>query len=445
MGKNVSLKKGYDIKIVGGVESNEVTNYSSTTYAIKPTDFHGITPIPKLVPQVGDDIKAGEPLLFNKRTADLVYTAPVSGEVVELRRGEKRKVTEVVILADKEQRYKDFGSLDLSSVNRETVVQRLVESGAWHFLKQRPFDTSANPKDEPKGIFISGLNTAPLSPDMAVAMAGKESDFQVGVSALSKIAPVHLSTKKGSSIPAFSNVNDVTIHQFSGPHPAGNVGIQIHHISPLRKGETAWTIDPQNVAVIGKLVTEGIYKPEKVISVAGNGLNKSGYYNVIQGVNLEEIIGKTENARVIDGDVLSGNPIASDNFLGFYSNQVSVIKEGDDYEMFGWLIPSYPRPTRSRSLFSSFLRKKPFDVNTNTHGEKRAFVMSGQYEDVLPMNLYPVQLLKAILANDFEGMEGLGIYEVTEEDLALCEFVCTSKQPVQKILRDGLEYVREQS
>jgi len=445
MGKNVSLKKGYDIKIIGSVESDEVTNYSSTTYAIKPTDFEGIAPIPKLVPQIGDEIKAGDPLLFNKRTSDLVYTAPVSGEVVELRRGEKRKVTEVVILADKEQQYKDFGRLNIANATKETVTQRLIESGAWHFLRQRPFNTSANPQDNPKGIFISGFKTAPLAPDTAITMAGKESDFQAGVSALSKIAPVHLSTQKGTSIPAFNSIADATTHQFSGPHPAGNVGIQIHHISPLRKGEVAWTINPQDVAVIGKLVSEGIYKPERIISVSGNGVNKAGYYNVLQGVNLEELIDQTDSSRVIDGDVLSGTPISKDNFLGFYTDQISVIKEGNDYEMFGWLVPSYPRPTRSKSLIGSFLRKKPFDVNTNMHGEKRAFVMSGQYEDVLPMKIYPVQLLKAILANDFEGMEGLGIYEVIEEDLALCEFVCTSKQPVQQILREGLEYVREQS
>jgi len=445
MGKNISLKKGYNIKIVGGVTDNSISNHISTTYAIKPTDFYGIAPIPKLVPEIGSEIKAGEPLLYDKKNADLVFTAPVSGEVVELRRGSKRKVTEVVILADKEQRFKDFGKTDLASATAEDVKTKLIESGAWHFLRQRPFLVSAKPTDTPKGIFISGFNTSPLSPNAETVMQGKELEFQAGIDALAKIAPVHLTVQKGSSVTAFEQVNNATTHTISGQHPAGNVGVQIHHISPIRKGEVAWIVNMQDVAVIGKLMMEGIYHPERVISVAGNALETPGLYRVIQGVNLEELVSTTEDARVIDGDVLTGTPVAKESFLGFYSNQISVIKEGDEYEMFGWLLPSYPRPTKSRSLFGSFLSSKPFDVNTNTHGERRAFVVSGQYEDVLPMNIYPVQLLKAILANDFEGMEGLGIYEVVEEDFALCEFVCTSKQPVQQILRDGLEYVREQS
>lgn len=445
MGKNVSLKRGYNIKIKGAVEQSDVKNFASSTYAIKPTDFFGIAPIPKLIPEIGSEVKAGDPLLFDKRNEQLVYSSPVSGEVVEIKRGAKRKITEVIIVADSNQQFKQFDRIDATTASRDQLQQRFIESGAWHFLRQRPYNVSAKPEDTPKAIFISGFDSAPMAAPAEIVMQGKQQNFQAGISALSKFAPVHLSVQKGSKVAAYDNLNDVTIHTFSGPHPAGNVGVQIHHIDPIRKGQVVWTIHPQDVAVVGKLLREGIYQPERVISVAGNGLTESGYYNVNQGVHIRDLVSsKLDDVRIIDGDVLTGKPITEDGYLGFYSNQISVIKEGDEYEMFGWLMPSYPRPTRSMSLPFSFVRNKPFDVNTNMHGERRAFVVSGQYEDVLPMDIYPVQLLKAILANDFEGMEGLGIYEVVEEDLALCEFVCTSKQPVQQILRDGLQYIREQ-
>lgn len=446
MGKTITLKKGYDIKIKGAVTDSSVKEFSSSTYAIKPTDFFGIEPIPKLIPELNTEVKAGDPLLYDKKNKDLIYASPVSGEVVEIKRGAKRSIAEVIIVADNKMEFKNFGSLNAAEFTRQNVQARLIESGAWHFIRQRPFQVVANPADTPKGIFISGFDTSPLAPDMEVALKGLEQDFQTGINALATIAPVHLSVEKGNSVSAFSNISNTTVHTFSGPHPAGNVGVQIHHISPVYKGEKVWTVNAQDIAVIGKLMNEGIYHPQRVISVAGNGVQNPALYKVTQGVAVKDLVNSIEdNVRIIDGTVLTGKPISNEGHLGFYSNQVSVIKEGDEYEMLGWLFPSYPRPTRSRSLPGSFFRKKPFDVNTNMYGERRAFVVSGQYEDVLPMNIYPVQLLKAIIANDFEGMEGLGIYEVVEEDLALCEFVCTSKQPVQSILRDGLEYIREQS
>ena len=446
MGKTITLKKGYDIKIEGAATGSEPKEFTSATYAIKPTDFFGIAPIPKLIPELNTEVKAGDPLLYDKKNEHLVYSAPVSGEVVEIKRGAKRKITEVIIVADNNQEYKQFERLDAASFSRNAVQDRLIESGAWHFLRQRPFNVSANPEDTPKGIFISGFDTSPLAPSMEVALTGKDQNFQTGISALASIAPVHLSVEKGNSVSAFKDLKNAEIHTFSGPHPAGNVGIQIHHIDPVYKGDIAWTVNAQDVAVIGQLFNEGIYSPERVITVAGNGVTKPQLYKVKQGVAIKDLVQTiNDEVRIIDGDVLTGTPISMEGHLGFYSNQISVIKEGDEYEMLGWLLPSYPRPTRSRSLVGSFARSKPFDVNTNMHGERRAFVMSGQYEDVLPMDIYPVQLLKAIIANDFEGMEGLGIYEVVEEDLALCEFVCTSKQPVQSILRDGLEYIREQA
>ncbi|MBX2846209.1 MAG: Na(+)-translocating NADH-quinone reductase subunit A [Saprospiraceae bacterium] len=444
MGKTIRLKKGYNIKIEGAASNTSITDYVSPTYAIKPTDFFGIAPIPKLIPNIGDEVKAGDPLFYDKTNPSWVYSSPVSGEVVEQKRGPKRRVEEVVIMADSNQQYRDFGRLDASASKAE-VEQRLLESGCWQFIRQRPFNVTANPADTPKAVFISGFDTSPMAPDYAVVMKGREADFQAGVNALSKFASVHVSTPTGASIPAYQNLSGAEVHSFSGPHPAGNVGVQIHHIDPIKKGEVVWTVNPQDVLIIGKLMNEGIFDATRIITVGGPTAINPGYFRVKQGVNVKDLIGDAEHSRVISGDVLSGTKINNDGFLGFYDTQLSVVEEGDSYEMFGWLLPSYPRPTRSRSLIGSFLRNKPFKVNTNTHGEHRAFVVSGQYEDVLPMDVYPVHLIKAILANDFDGMEGLGIYEVVEEDLALCEFVCTSKQSVQATLRDGLDYMREQA
>jgi len=445
MGKTIRLSKGYDIKITGSASGDSVTDFTSATYAIKPTDFFGIAPIPKLIPEIGSEVKAGDPLFYDKANPDLVYSSPVSGELVEQRRGPKRSVVEVVVVADKDQQYKDFGRLDPLNSNQETVKQRLLESGAWQFIRQRPFHVVAKPSDSPKAIFISGFDTSPMAPDYSVVMKGREADFQTGVNVLSQLAKVHLGVQASNNIGAYSNLQNAEVNTFSGPHPAGNVGIQIHHVSPIKKGDLVWTVNPQDVLTIGKLFNEGIYDATRVITVAGPKADKSGYFRVKQGVHVKDLVAGADHSRVISGDVLSGTKIESDGYLGFYDTQLSVVEEGDKHEMFGWLMPSYPRPTRSRSLLGNFLRKKPFAVNTNTHGEHRAFVVSGQYEDVLPMDLYPVHLLKAIMANDFDGMEGLGIYEVVEEDLALCEFVCTSKQKVQQTLRDGLDYMREQA
>ncbi len=446
MGRSFRLKKGYDINIAGAAEKGSIKEAYSSTYAVKPTNFRGIAPIPKMLVESGTDVKAGDALFFDKANPDYVYTSPVSGEFVEVRRGPKRRIDEVVILADKDQRHKDFGRLDPLSP-KDDLIKLFTESGAWHFIRQRPFNTTADPNTVPRAIFVSGFSSAPLAPEAEVFMKGREKDFQSGITALSQFAKVHLGVEEGHDVSAYKTVTNADVHTFNGPHPAGNVGVQIHHIDPIRKGEIVWTVKPQDVLVLGKLLNEGIYDPSRVITVAGpKAGSAAGYYRVKQGVQISALTGNADDSiRVISGNVLTGEQVRKDGFLGFYDTQISLIPEGDEYEFFGWLLPSYPRPTRSKSLFGSFGRKKPFNVNTNTHGEKRAFVMSGQYEDVLPMDVYPVQLLKAILANDYDMMEGLGIYEVEEEDLALCEFVCTSKQPVQKILREGIEMIREQS
>lgn len=450
-GKVYNLKRGFDIKISGKAELHNAGNLNSPTHSVKPTDFIGMQPIPKMLVEEKQEVKAGDPLFFDKNKPEVMFTAPVSGEVTEIRRGEKRSIIEVIILADKQMSFKDFGVANPNSQSREEIVKRMLESGMWPALRQRPFDVMANHNDDPKGIFISGFDTAPLAVNYNFTLKGEAVAFQAGIDALRKLTSgkVHLSLD-ATKTPAdtYLAAKNVEKHWFKGAHPAGTVGVQIHHISAVQKGEVAWYINPQDVVVLGRLFTEGHYNTQTLVSVSGPEVTKPQYYSTYKGANIGAIVKgnvNIEHVRYISGTVLTGSALPATGHLGAYDRLVSVIEEGDFYEFLGWILPGYARPSLSPTFPWGVYDKMEYDVNTNTHGEERAFVMTGQYEEVLPMNVYPQHLLKAIMARDFEKMEGLGIYEVGEEELAICEFVCTSKQPVQAILRDGLDYMREQS
>lgn len=446
-----NLKQGFDVKVAGRPERHIAGWLNSPTYAVKPVDFIGMQPIPKMMVEEGQEVKAGDPLFFDKNRPEILYTAPVSGEVTEIRRGEKRSIVEVVILADKQVTFKNFGVMNPNAVNREQVVKRMLESGAWTMLRQRPFDVLANPLDDPKGIFISGFDTAPLAINYNFALQGEAIAFQAGIDALNTLTSgkVHLSLNAAQK-PAdtYLSARNVEKHWFKGAHPAGTVGVQIHHIDPIGKGEVAWYINPHDVVILGRLFTEGHYNTEGLIAVAGPEVTKPQYHKAYKGANAGALVNgnlNKEHVRLIAGTVLTGVAVDRNGHLGANDRVLSVVEEGDFYEFIGWMLPSYARPSLSPTFPWGMYPGMEYDVNTNTHGEERAFVMTGQYEEVLPMDIYPQQLLKAIMARDFEKMEGLGIYEVGEEEFAICEFVCTSKQPVQAILRDGLDYMREQS
>lgn len=449
-GKVTKLKRGFDIAIAGRPVKKDAGWLTSPTYAVKPKDFIGMLPIPKMLVEVGDEVKAGDKLFYDKKRPNIFYSAPVSGEVTEIRRAEKRSIAEVIILADAENKYKAFDKVDAKTLDREAIIERLLESGAWPSLRQRPFDVVADPTDSPKAVFISGFDTAPLAANYNFTMAGKTREFQAGVDALGQLAPkVHLSLDATATpCDTFANVKGVEKHWFKGPHPAGAVGVQIHHIDPVNKGEIVWYLSPDDVVAIGRLFADGEYNTERMVAVGGPEVKKPVYYHTYLGANIENLVKdnlNNDHVRVVSGNVLTGKQIEKNGYLGYFNNNVSVIEEGDFYELLGWLLPGYARPSISPTFPWGFYPNMEFDVNTNTHGEERAFVVTGQYESVTPMDIYPQHLLKAIMARDFEKMEGLGIYEVGEEDLALCEFVCTSKVPVQAILRDGLDYMREQS
>lgn len=447
----VNLRKGHDIQLEGGAKK-EMLPSVATTFAVKPTSFIGMSPIPKVEVEVGAEVKAGDILFFDKKRPKVKYVAPVSGEVVAVNRGDKRSISEVVILADKDQT--NFRSYNIPDINasREELVDFLLESGVWPMIRQRPYDVVADPLDIPKAIFISTFDSAPNAPDLNFVVTGKEAAFQKGLDVLRKLTEgaVHLGLDaRGKEAPsaAFTQATGVEKTYYNGPHPSGNVGIQIHHTNPISANERVWTLGVQEVITIGRLFAEGRYDAERIVAITGAELEKTGYVKTYLGANLENMVKgnlKNDHVRVVSGDVLSGDTVPVNGHLGFYDDQVTVLEEGDKHEMFGWLLPLSPRPTISKTYPNFLFPNYKFTPDTNTHGEKRAFVVTGQYEKVLPMDVYPQQLMKAILVNDYERMEGLGIYELSEEDVALCEFVCTSKQPVQSILRRGLDMMREQ-
>jgi len=444
----INIKKGFDINLAGAAKKEVQDLPVSKIVALKPTDF--LDTFPKLMVEVGNEVKAGDPLFYSKDREELKFTAPVSGEVVDIVRGAKRKILEIRILADKDIKYKDFSGITSKSISKESVTEALLSSGAWHLIRQRPFNIIANSEETPKAIFISGFDSSPLAPDINFVLQDKKEDYLKGIEALKALgAPVHLSLRAGDSgNELLKSTPGVKIHHFNGPHPAGNVGVQIHHIDPIKNGsEKVWYVAPQDVAIIGHLFNTGQYKPERVVCLAGSEVKNPQYYRTIAGNAIAGMIDQNltdGKNRIILGNALTGKKTAAEGFLGYYDTMVTVLPEGDEPEFFGWLLPGFGKLSLSRTFFTWLNKKSEYRLDTGMHGEERNFVVTGEYEKVLPMNIMPVQLLKAVLAKDFETMEKLGIYEVAEEDFALCEFACTSKIPVQKILSEGLELMRKE-
>ncbi|ARV15311.1 Na(+)-translocating NADH-quinone reductase subunit A [Polaribacter sp. SA4-12] len=447
MSKDIRIKKGLDIKLVGGAEKTTKETSLSSVYAVKPEDFHGITP--KLIAKEGAEVKAGEALFYSKSDERILFSSPVSGKVVEVVRGARRKVLAVKIAADSTQEYKDFDTKDAAKMSAEEVKNHLFASGCWPFVKQRPYDVVANPNQAPKAIFVSAYASAPLAADLDFTLAGKEAELQAAITAVSKLTDgkVHVSVGANSNSP-LASLNGVELHKVSGPHPSGNVSTQIANIDPINKGEVVWVITPQDLVIIGELLLTGKFNATRTVALTGSKFSKPQYVTAIAGATISDVTAsnlENDNTRIISGNVLSGKEVKEDEFLGYYDNQITAIPEGDDYELFGWTTPVFNKISTSRALTFSWLTpKKKYDLNTNTNGEHRAFVVTGSYEDVFPLDIYPMQLLKAFMYKDLDEMEALGGYEVAPEDFALTEFICVSKQPHQKIIREGLDLMREE-
>ena len=448
MSEIIKIKRGLDIKLKGEAEKSVVKAENSGLYAIKPEDFIGL--IPKLNVKAGDEVKVGSHLFSDKNRPEIKFVSPVSGKVVDVSRGEKRKVLAVIVESDGKNECLKIDSVDPSALTREKVTEIMLDKGVWPFLRQRPYNVIANPQHSPKSIFISGFDSSPLAPDLDFIMKDFQKEFQTGINALKKLTDgkIHLGLRAGSDSSAtFTKSSNTDIHYFNGPHPAGNVGVQIHAVDPINKGDIIWTVSPQDVVTIGKLFMEGVYNSSITIAIAGSEVLKPAYYQVVRGAAISGLIkgnvGVNEN-RYISGNVLTGTNIMKDGYLGFYDKQISIIPEGNYYDFLGWALPGFEKYSTSRTFFSWLTPSRKYALDTNLKGGERAFVMTGQYESVVPMDIFPVQLIKAILAGNVDRMEQLGIYEVVEEDLALCEFVCTSKIEVQEILRNGLELMRKE-
>ena len=448
MSKDIRLKKGLNINLNGEADKVYASTPQSDSFSLKPTDFHRLTP--KLTVKVGDKVKAGSCLFFDKYSDRIRFSSPVSGEVTDIVRGAKRRVLEVKLKADAETNYESFSTLD-EGATKEQIIEGLLESGVWPFIRQKPFDIIANPMDTPKAIFISTFNTAPLAPDNDFVLHGLENEFQKGVNFLKKLTDgiVHLNVD-GNTNPSsvFTSCKGVQINRISGAHPAGNVGVQIHHIDPINKGDVVWYLYPQDVLTIARLFSEGKYDVSRIVALTGPQVEKPRYYRTIAGSSIENLLNENtiigDNNRYISGDVLTGKQIDKDGNIGFYDSQITVISEGNQQEFLGWIAPNLDKFSLSKSYFSWLMPSKKYSLNTNYNGEERAYVVTGQYEKVLPMDIYPMQLIKACLIEDIDSMEQLGIYEISPEDVALCEFVCTSKMEVQSIIREGLDLIKKE-
>lgn len=451
MSQHIKLKRGFDIPLAGKAEKI-LNSVQSETFAIKPTDFPGIQR-PKVTVKEGDIVKAGTPILFDKKLDIVMYSAPVSGEVIEVKRGEKRKLLEIKILADKKieyEKFKEYSASELPSLSREEAQEVMLSSGVWPQIIQRPYGITANPVDTPKAIFVSTFDTHPLAPDYDFLLKNQGSFFEAGIEVLKKFTSgkVHLGINAEAEVsPIFSGVKNVQKNKFSGPHPAGNVGVHIHHIDPVNKGDIVWTVDPYGVAQIGKLFLKGIYDASKIIALTGSEVKKPQYYQTYLGANISKIAEgnlKQDHVRFISGNVLTGERVRREGYLGFFHHQITVIPEGDYYELLGWLKPTASKLSfhRAFGLFSFLNPKKEYVLDTNTRGEERAFVQTGVFEKVTPMDILPEFLLKGVMAEDYDDMEALGMYEVIEEDLALCEFVDVSKHDIQGIVRQGINLLR---
>ena len=445
----IKIKKGIDIHLVGEAKK-EVKNYEPQLFAIKPHDFIGV--VPKMHVAEGDDVKVGTVLFHDKNNESVFFTSPASGKVKAIVRGEKRVILQVVIESDGTFETIDFGKADPSKLSRNEIVEKLVQSGTWTMLRQRPYSTIAKIQDEPKCIAVSMFDTAPLAPDNNFIVKDQMAAIKAGVEALAKLTKgmVYLNVNSSETQQALASLNfsakNVTITEFQGPHPAGNVSTQLNVLSPINKGETVWYTYAQNLIAIGNLFLNGVYDSSRVVAFTGSEVKEPMYYRTRIGADMSGLYANiaTENVRIISGNVLTGKKINGENFLGYYDSQVTVIPEGDHYQLFGWLAPNFKKFTSTNTMGASLCKKSKKVLDTNLNGGIRPLIMTGNFEKVFPFDIYPMQLLKACIIKDIDQMEELGIYEIDAEDFALCEVIDPSKTAIQQIVRESLEMLRKE-
>ena len=447
MANVIKLRKGLDINLKGKAAAEVMTVKEPGFYALCPDDFTGVTP--KVVVKEQEYVMAGGPLFIDKNHPEVKFVSPVSGVVTCVERGARRKVLSITVEAAAEQDFEEFGKKNVAQLDGAAVKEALLNAGMFAFIKQRPYDVVADPTIAPNAIFVSAFDSNPLAPDFEVALKGEEANFQTGLDALAKIAKTYLNVSVNQKSSALTQAKNVTVTAFDGPHPAGNVGVQINHIAPINKGETVWTIDPQAVIFIGRLFNTGRVDLTRTVAITGSEVKKPAYCKLKVGALLTDVladnVNKDKELRYISGNPLTGKQIPANGFLGAFHSQVTVIPEGNDvHEMLGWIMPRFNQFSVSHSYFSWLMGKKEYTLDARVKGGERHMIMANEYDKVLPMDIMPEYLIKAIIAGDIDRMEQLGIYEVAPEDFALCEFVCSSKMELQRIVREGLDMLRRE-
>lgn len=449
MANVIKLRKGLDINLKGKAAKQKFSVKAAAQYALVPDDFVGMTP--KVVVREGDKVKAGDALFVNKKQTDVKFASPVSGVVQAVVRGDRRKVLRVVVEADKDQQYVDFGQKQVASLDGDAVVKALLEAGLFGYINQLPYAVSTTPDQKPRAVFVSALRDMPLAGDFEYELQGNEEDFQTGLTALSKVAPVYLGVGAKQTSKALTEAKDVEMNVFDGPCPAGNVGVQVNNIAPVNKGEVVWTVDPTAVIFFGRLFRTGKVDLRRLVAVAGSEITKPEYAEVLVGQPIADLLeGKfaaKDHVRIINGNPLTGRKATKDDFVGGHTSEITVIPEGDNVdEMLGWILPRTNDFSVSRSYFSwLFGKNKEYALDARVKGGERHMIMSGEYDKVLPMDIYAEYLIKAIIAGDIDRMEQLGIYEVAPEDFAVAEFVDSSKLELQHIVRQGLDMLRKEN
>ncbi len=445
MANVIKLRKGLDINLQGKAEEKRIQLKSNGQFALVPDDFEGV--VPKVVVKEGDKVKAGDALFVNKQYPEVKFTSPVSGTVREVVRGERRKVLCVRVDADAQQEQVDFGKKDVEKMDGKAVIDALLEAGIFGYINQLPYVISTNPSQMPKAVFVSALRDMPLAGSFEFEVKGQEGDFQTGLTALSKIAKTYLGCGVHSS---FENYRNVEVTVFDGPCPAGNVGVQVNHLDPVNKGEVVWTVEPTVVLFIGRLFNTGKVDLRRTVALCGSEVKAPAYVDMLVGEELATLLSNSYDAdhhvRIINGNVLTGKPTTKDSFLGAHTSEITVIPEGDDADEFaGWIMPRFKQFSVNRSYFSWLCGKKKYALDARIKGGERHMIMSGEYDRVLPMDIYGEYLIKAIIAGDIDRQEALGIYEVSPEDFALAEFVDSSKLELQRIVREGLNILRKEN
>ena len=445
MANVIKLRKGLDINLQGKAEEKRIQLKSNGQYALVPDDFEGV--VPKVVVKEGDKVKAGDALFVNKQYPEVKFASPVSGTVREIVRGERRKVLCVRVDADAQQEQVDFGKKDVSKMDGKAVIDALLEAGIFGYINQLPYAISTNPSQMPKAVFVSALRDMPLAGNFEFEVKGQEGDFQTGLTALSKIAKTYLGCGVHSS---FENCQNVEVNVFDGPCPAGNVGVQVNHLSPVNKGEVVWTVEPTVVLFIGRLFNTGKVDLRRTVALCGSEIKAPAYVDMLVGEELATLLSNSYDAdhhvRIINGNVLTGKPTTKEGFLGAHTSEITVIPEGDDVDEFaGWIMPRFNQFSVNRSYFSWLFGKKKYALDARVKGGERHMIMSGEYDKVLPMDIYGEYLIKAIITGDIDRQEALGIYEVSPEDFALAEFVDSSKLELQRIVREGLNILRKEN